>query len=94
MRDVLKDLAYQLWPGDTVGDGAVGVDASVFGNVSVGEAREAVVLYNADPPVGAPKLLVHSFGNYDSIINDVALSHCEHAVDWQEPVGVDAHPVR
>lgn len=44
MRDALKDLAYQFWPGDAVGDGTVGVDASVFGNVSVGEAREAGVL--------------------------------------------------
>lgn len=44
MRDALKDLAYQFWPGDAVGDGAVGVDASVVGGVSVGEARESAVL--------------------------------------------------
>lgn len=44
MRDALKDLADQFWPGDAVGDRAVGVDASVIGDVSVGEAREAVVL--------------------------------------------------
>lgn len=44
MRDALKDLADQFWPGDAVGDGAVSVDASVVGYVSVGEAREAVVL--------------------------------------------------
>lgn len=42
--DVLKDLAYQFWPGDAVGDGTVGVDASVVGGVSVGEARESAVL--------------------------------------------------
>lgn len=44
VRDALKDLAYQFWPGDAVGDGTVGVDASVVGGVSIGEAREAGVL--------------------------------------------------
>lgn len=44
VRDALKDLADQFWPGDAVGDGTVGVDVSVFGNVSVGEARESAVL--------------------------------------------------
>lgn len=44
MRDALKDLADQFWPRDAVGDGTVGVDASVAGGVFVGEAREAVVL--------------------------------------------------
>ena len=44
MRDALKDLADQFWPGDAVGDGAVGVDAPAVGGVSVGEARESAVL--------------------------------------------------
>lgn len=44
VRDALKDLSDQFWPGDVVGDGAVGVDAFVVGGLSVGEAREAVVL--------------------------------------------------
>lgn len=44
VRDALKDLAYQFWPGNAVGDGTVGVDASVVGGVSVGEARESAVL--------------------------------------------------
>jgi hypothetical protein len=44
VRDALKDLADQFWPGDAIGDGTVRVDASVVGDVSVGEAREAVVL--------------------------------------------------
>lgn len=48
MRDALKDLADQFWPGDAIGDGTVRVDASVVGDVSVGEAREAVVLHNAE----------------------------------------------
>lgn len=44
MPDALKDLAYQFWPGDAVGDGTVSVDVSVVGDVSVGEARESAVL--------------------------------------------------
>lgn len=44
MRDALKDLADKFWPGDAVGDGTAGVDAPVIGGVSVGEARETVVL--------------------------------------------------
>lgn len=44
MRDALKDLTGQFWPRDAVGDGTVGVDVSVVGGVSVGEAREAGVL--------------------------------------------------
>lgn len=64
MRDALKDLADQFWPGDAVGDGAVGVDASVVGDVSVGEAHEAVVLHNADTPrsrTRTPGLCVSGF---------------------------------
>ena len=38
----------------------MGVDASVVGGVSVGEAREAVVLHNADPSVLASELLDHA----------------------------------
>lgn len=59
MRDAPKDLADQFWPRDAVGDGTVGVDASVFGNVSVGEEREAGVLHNAVSPVRAPELPDH-----------------------------------
>lgn len=44
MRDAPKDLADQFWPRDAVGDGTVGVDASAFGNVSVGDACESAVL--------------------------------------------------
>lgn len=64
VRDALKDLAYQFWPGDAVGDGTVGVDASVVGGVSVGEAHEAVVLHNADTPrsrTRTPGLCVSGF---------------------------------
>lgn len=50
--------------------------------------------YDADLAVGAPEFIDHSPGNHDSVLNNVALPHHEHAVDRQESVGVDAHPVR
>lgn len=75
MRDALKDLAYQFWPGYAVGDGTVGVDASVVGGVSVGEAREAVVLHNADPSV----LLDHAFRDIHSVVDDIVLADRVHA---------------
>ena len=92
MRDALKDLAYQFWPGDSVGDGTVGVDASVVGGVSVGEAREAVVLHNADPPVRAPELLDHAFRDFHSVVDDIVLADRVHAVDGQGSISVEAHP--
>lgn len=49
---------------------------------------------DADPAVDAPELIYHSPGNHDSVVFDAALSHREHVVDRQEPVDVDAHPVR
>lgn len=92
MRDSLKDLAYQFWPGDAVGDGTVGVDVSVVGGVSVGEAREAVVLHNADPPVRAPELLDHAFRDFHSVVDDIVLADRIHAVDGQASISVEAHP--
>lgn len=92
MRDALKDLAYQFWPGDAVGDGTVGVDVSVVGGVSVGEAREAVVLHNADPPVRAPELLDHAFRDFHSVVDDIVLADRIHAVDGQASISVEAHP--
>lgn len=92
MRDALKDLADQFWPGDAVGDGTVGVDVSVFGNVSVGEAREAGVLHNADPPVRAPELPDHALRDLDRTVDDVVLADRVHAVDGQGSISVEAHP--
>lgn len=89
MRGALKDLADQFWPRDAVGDGTVGVDASVFGNASVGEAREAVVLHNADPPVRAPELLDHAFRDFHSIVDDIVLADRVHAVDGQASISVE-----
>lgn len=50
--------------------------------------------YDADPAVGEPESIELSPGNLVSAVCDVVLSHREHAVDRQEPVGVDTHPVR
>lgn len=92
MRDALKDLAYQFWPGNAVGDGTVGVDASVVGGVSVGEAREAVVLHNADPSVLASELLDHAFRDFHGVVDDIVLADRVHAVDRQGSISVEAHP--
>lgn len=92
MRDALKDLAYQFWPGDAVGDGTVGVDASVVGGVSVGEAREAVVLHNADPSVLASELPDHALRDFHGVVDDIVLADRVHAVDGQGSISVEAHP--
>lgn len=92
MRDVLKDLANQFWPGDAVGDGTVGVDASVVGNVPVGEACEAVVLHDTDPPVRAPERLDHSHRDFHGVVDNIVLADRVHAVDGQTSISVEAHP--
>ena len=92
MRDALKDLAYQFWPRDAVGDGTVGVDASVFGDVSVGEAHEAVVLHNADLPVRAPELPDHAYRDFHGVVDDIVLADRVHAVDGQAGISVEAYP--
>lgn len=92
VRDALKDLADQFCPRDAVGDGAVGVDASVVGGVSVGEARESAVLHNADPPVRAPELPDHAHRDFHGVIDDIVLADRVHAVDRQGSISVEAHP--
>lgn len=92
MRDALKDLVDQFWSGYAIGDGAVGVDASVVGGVSVGEAREAGVLHNADPPVRALELLDHAFRDIHSVVDDIVLADRVHAVDRQASISVEARP--
>lgn len=84
VRDVLKDLANQFWPGDAVGDGTVGVDASVVGNVPVGEACEAVVLHNTDPRVRAPELLDHAHRDFHGVADDIVLADRVHASRWAD----------
>lgn len=90
MRDALKDLADQFWPGDTVGDGTVGVDVPVVGDLRVGEAREAVVLHNADPSVCTSELPDHALRDLDRTVDDVVLADRVHAVDGQAVIAVDA----
>ena len=92
VRDALKDLANQFWPGDAVGDGTVGVDASVVGNVPVGEACEAVVLHDTDPPVRAPELLDHSHRDFHGVVDNIVLADRVHAVDGHASISVEAHP--
>lgn len=82
-RGAFKDLTDQFWPGDAIGDGAVGVDASAVGDVPVGEAREAVVLHNADPSVRASELLDHAYWDFRSVGDEVVLTDCVYAVDGQ-----------
>lgn len=81
VRDALKDLADQFWPGDAVGDGAVGVYAPAVGDVRVGEARDAAVLHDADPPVRAPELLDHAHWDFHGVVDDVFLADRVHTVD-------------
>lgn len=69
----------------------MGVDVFVVGGVSVGEAREAVVLHNADPPVRAPELLDHSHRDFHGVVDDIVLADRVHAVDGQALVSVEAH---
>lgn len=70
----------------------MGVDASVVGGVSVGEAREAVVLHNADPPVRAPELLNHAYRDFHGVVDDIVLADRVHAVDRQASISVEARP--
>lgn len=92
VRDALKDLVDQFWSGYAIGDGAVSVDAFVIGDVSVGEAREAVVLHNADPPVRAPELLDHAYRDFYGVVDDIVLADRIHAVEGQASISVEAHP--
>lgn len=59
----------------------------------VKELRLLICFFCPKRAIGLPELLDHSFGNQGGVVRDVALSYREHAVDRQEPVGVDAHPV-
>lgn len=70
----------------------MGVDVFVVGGVSVGEAREAVVLHNADPPVRAPELLDHSHRDFHGVVDDIVLADRVHAVDGQASISVETHP--
>lgn len=77
----MEIFADQLWSGDTIGDGAVGVYVPAVGGVTVQKTREAVVLHNADPPVRAPELLDHSHRDFHGVVDDIVLADRVHAVD-------------
>lgn len=68
------------------------VDASVVGGVPVGEARIAVVLHSADPPVRASELLDHAFRDFHSVVDDIVLADRIHAVDGQAGISVETRP--
>lgn len=70
----------------------MGIDASAVGDMSVGEAREAVVLYNADPSVCAPELLDHAYRDFHGVVDDIVLADRVHAVDRQASISVEARP--
>ena len=57
----------------------MGVDASVVGDVSVGEAHKAVVLHNAAPPVRAPEPPDHAHRDLGRAVDDVVLADRVHA---------------
>lgn len=64
----------------------------VVGDVSVGEAREAVILHNADPPVRAPELLDHAHRDSHGVVDDIVHADRVHAVDRQASISVEARP--
>lgn len=88
----LEHLPDELWSGDAIGDGAVGIYAPAVGDVAVGKPREAVVPHDADPPVRAPELPDHARRDFHGVVDDVVLADCIHAVDGQASISVEAHP--
>lgn len=92
VRNTLKDFADQFWSRDAIGDGAVGVDVSAVDDVPVGEALEAVVLHNADPPVRAFELSDHTHRDFHGVPDDVALADRVRAVDGQSGISVETRP--
>lgn len=60
--------------------------------MSVGEAREAVVPHNADPPVRAPELLDHAYRDFHGVVDDIVLADRVHAVDGQASISVRDTP--
>lgn len=75
----MENFLDQLWSGDAIGDGAVGVYLLAAGGVAVYKAREAVVLHNADPPVRAPELLDHPYRDFHGGVDDIVLADRVHA---------------
>ena len=88
----MENFVDQLWSGDAIGDGAVGVCVPAAGGVAVRKAREAAVLHNADPLVRAPELPDHSYRDFHGVVDDIVLADRVHAVDRQASISVEARP--
>ena len=86
----MENFVDQLWSGDAIGDGAVGVYLLAAGGVAVYKAREVVVPHDADPSVSTSKLPDHALQDLDRTVDDVVLADRVHAVDGQAAIAVDA----
>lgn len=86
----MENFLDQLWSGDAIGDGAVGVYLLAAGGVAVYKAREAVVPHDADPSVCTSELPDHALRDLDRTVDDVVLADRVHAVDGQAVIAVDA----
>lgn len=75
----LEHLPDELWSGDAIGDGAVGIYAPAVGDVAVGKPREAVVPHDADPSVRASELLDHAYRDFHGVVDDIVLADRVHA---------------
>lgn len=86
----MENFLDQLWSGDAIGDGAVGVYLLAAGGVAVYKAREAVVPHDADPSVCTSELPDHALRDLYRTVDDVVLADRVHAVDGQAVIAVDA----
>lgn len=86
----MENFVDQLWFGDAIGDGAVGVCVPAAGGVAVHKAREAVVPHDADLSVRTSELPDHAHRDLDRTVDDVVLADRVHAVDGQAVIAVDA----
>ena len=86
----MENFLDQLWSGDAIGDGAVGVYLLAAGGVAVYKAREAVVPHDADPSVCTSELPDHALRDLDRTVDAVVLTDRVHAVDGQAVIAVDA----
>lgn len=70
----MENFVDQLWFGDAIGDGAVGVCVPAAGGVAVHKAREAVVPHDADLSVRTSELPDHAHRDLDRTVDDVVLA--------------------
>ena len=85
----MENFVDQLWSGDAIGDGAVGVYVPAVGSVAVHKAREAVVPHDADPSVCTSELADHALRDFHSAVDDIVLADRVHAVDGQAIISVE-----